>query len=136
VLVVNDDPDGCELIARILESAGWAATRSHSQDEAMTALVGDRRGFTATVVDISAGGTGASLDFLKDVRSRDEIQDHPVVLLTQGPQRRAEAWLAGVDGFLARPFHADELVSELYALFTRTSDEREQFRTEQLDARD
>ncbi|WP_334142703.1 response regulator [Rhabdothermincola sp.] len=132
VLVVDDDPDACELVARIIESAGWGAARAHSAEEAMSALVGGQPPFTALVLDFVGAGTDAALGVLEEVRRRPEVADVAVVVVAASRYDRDRVWQAGADGLLVRPFHADDLVNELYAVFTRTPDERAAFRAEQL----
>lgn len=132
VLVVNDDPDACELIARIVESAGWTATRVYSHDDAVAALPNADPAFKAVLVDFNEGGTTASLKLLDAVRRMPSFEQLPVLVLTRNDANRLFAWQSGVDGFLVRPFHADDLINEVYAVLTRTPDEREAFRSAQL----
>jgi DNA-binding response OmpR family regulator len=132
VLVVNDDPDACELIARIVESAGWTATRVYSQDDAVTSLPAADPPFKAVLVDFAEGGTTASLKLLDTVRRMPGFEDLAVLVLTRNDANRLFAWQSGVDGFLVRPFHSDDLINEVYAVLTRTPDEREAFRSAQL----
>jgi DNA-binding response OmpR family regulator len=134
VLVVDDDRDACELVARIVEAAGWGAARAHSGEEAISALTGGRPPFAAMVLDFVEGGTEAGLRVLEEVRRRPELADVGVVVIPASRYDKEIAWRAGADAVLVRPFHADDLVNELYALFTRTPDERIAFRAEQLGA--
>jgi DNA-binding response OmpR family regulator len=130
--VVDDNQDACELIARIVESAGWTATRSYSQDDALTKLDSGDPPFKAVIADFQSGGTGASLELLDSVRRNQDFADVPVLLLTRSEQNRMYAWESGADAFLVRPFHADDLINEVYAVLTRSTDEREAWREEQL----
>jgi len=134
VLVVDDHADACELIARIVESAGWTATRSYSQDDALEKLDKGDPPFKAVVVDFQSGGTGASLELLDAIRRNRDLVDIPVLLLTQSDTNRMFAWESGADAFLVRPFHADDLINEIYAVLTRSTDERDAWREEQLAA--
>jgi two-component system, OmpR family, response regulator len=134
VLVVDDDPDACELIARIIERHGMEAVRVHGHDQAMTELLGAINAFRAIVVDFSHGGPAAGVALLEDVRSSDAVNDVPVIILTRLDQNRVFAWQAGADGYLVRPLHASELVAELDAVLARTPEERKAHRQEALDA--
>lgn len=135
VLVVDDNADACELIARVIESAGWTATRSYGHDDALEKLDDSDPQFKAVVVDFQSGGTGASLELLDAVRRSKDFKDVPVLLLTRNETNRMFAWESGADAFLVRPFHADDLINEVYAVLTRSLEEREAWREEQL-ARD
>jgi DNA-binding response OmpR family regulator len=132
VLVVDDNADACELIARIVESAGWTATRCYSQDDALNKLETGDPPFKALVVDFQSGGTSASIELLDAVRRNRELAEVPVLLLTHNETNRLYAWESGADAFLVRPFHADDLINEIYAVLTRSTDEREAHRDEQL----
>lgn len=135
ILVVDDDPNGRELIARILESAGWKADRCSSEGEALVQLGAAQPPYKAVVVDFTSGTT-SSVQLLGAIRGRDEIAGLPVVLLTTSTDGQVFAWQSGVDGFLVRPFHADDLINEVYAVLSRTPSEREEYRTEKLRAID
>jgi DNA-binding response OmpR family regulator len=132
--VVDDDPDACELIARIVESAGWTATRCYDHDEALAKLESGDPPFKAVVADFHSGGTGAGLELLDAVRRNKDVKDVPVLMLTQSETNRNYAWESGADAFLVRPFHADDLINEIYAVLTRSSEERDAWREEQLAA--
>jgi DNA-binding response OmpR family regulator len=132
VLIVNDDADACELVARIIESAGWAADRAHSSDEALESLLESKPVAKAVLIDFTSGGTGMGLNLLDTIRRTPGISDLVVVLLTRTTSNRVFAWESGADGFLVRPFHGDDLINELTAVFARSPDEREAYRQEQL----
>lgn len=135
ILVVDDNADACELVARVIESAGWHATRSYGHDDALAKLDESDPQYKAVVVDFQSGGTGASLELLDAVRRSKDLKDVPVLLLTRSETNRMFAWESGADAFLVRPFHADDLINEVYAVLTRSVDERAAWREEQL-ARD
>lgn len=132
VLVVDDDKDACELVARIVESAGWTATRCYAQDEALRKLDQGDPPFKAVIADFHSGGTGASLELLDAIRRERDFAEIPVLLLTQSETNKMYAWESGADAFLVRPFHADDLINEIYAVLTRSTDERDAWREEQL----
>jgi DNA-binding response OmpR family regulator len=131
VLVVDDDQDACELIARVVESAGWTATRCYGQDDALGKLDTGDPPFKAVIADFQRGGTGASLELLDTIRRTPEIKEVPVLLLTRNDTNRLYAWESGADAFLVRPFHADDLINEIYAVLTRSVEEREAHRETQ-----
>jgi DNA-binding response OmpR family regulator len=132
VLVVDDNADACELVARIVESAGWTATRCYAPDDALDKLDNGDPPFKAVIVDFQSGGTGAGLELLDAVRRNKDFNEVPVLLLTRNETNRMFAWESGADAFLVRPFHADDLINEVYAVLTRSTEEREAWREEQL----
>ena len=135
ILVVDDDADACELLARLVESQGWQADRLHSHQDAILQLSRPDHRVDGLIADFSSGGTASNLKLLESVRHGDAHRRHlPVMLLTESPQNRSFAFQSGADAFLVRPFHANEMLEELHAMLSRTDEEREAHRREQLAA--
>lgn len=127
VLVVNDDSDGCELIARLVASAGWSAQRCTDPGSALAALKGDD-GWVAVVLDLR-GGMVESLPVLAEIRQQDPpVGDLAVLMLSSTADNETFAWQAGADGYLRRPFHANDLLSDLREAVDRPVDERDAYR--------
>jgi hypothetical protein len=57
-----------------------------------------------------------------------------VVLVAPQSSNSLFAWQAGIDAFLPRPFHADELMHEVAESLARPDDERAGHRRRELDA--
>jgi len=131
-MVVDDDADACELMARVIEGGGWSVTRCHSHNDAVAELSRANPRYALTVVDFATAGTASSLKLLDTIRHADEIDDTPVLLLPRADTNRMFAWQQGADGFLVRPFHADDLVAELHAILDRSPEQRKAHRREQL----
>ena len=110
ILVVNSDEDSLELIARLVESRGWRAKRL-SDPLATLIELGDQA-FAALVVDLPA--LDDSVDVVRALREDStDIAKTPVLVLTSTGGDGTPALQAGANGFLARPFHADELFEQL-----------------------
>ena len=124
ILVVNDDHDSCELIARLVESAGWKAQRCFDPDDAAKSLDRAMANFTAVVIDLSTGLTGG-IEVLDAARRQPSPRGSvPVMLLSSRLEETRVAWEAGADGVMIRPFHANEFLDELRSMLARTPDER------------
>lgn len=132
VLVVNDDLDSGELIARLVEAAGWPAVRCSDSAEVMTQL---REGkWSGVVLDLKAG-TIACLPLLGTIRGEETpIESIPVLVLTSTRDSELQAWQAGADGFLRRPFHAADLTYALTDALRRTPAERDAYRRSRVEA--
>jgi DNA-binding response OmpR family regulator len=128
ILVVNDDQDSCELIARLIEHEGWPVQRCYVADEAIKAIDAPRSDFTAIVVDLSDGLSGG-VNVLDAVRRQATPRDSvPVMLLSSRADDETIAWDAGADGVLIRPFHGNDFLDGLRSVLARTPDERAAFR--------
>ena len=88
--------------------------------------------YKGAIIDLAKGGTTQSVNLLESIRSQHELSELPIVVLTSNAKGQVFAWQSGVDGFLVRPFHADDLINEVYATLARTSEEREAYRAENL----
>lgn len=133
VAVVNDDRDAAELIARLVESTGRRAARllDLADVEAEVATSDD---YGSLVIDSLHCGIEAAMVLLEQLRGSSEpgVRSLPVVILAASDANRLYAFQTGADGFLVRPFHAEDLIAELDTVLGRSADEREQFRQQQL----
>lgn len=131
VLVVNDDPDACELVARLVESAGWPADRHHDVHSIVEEL--SSGAYSAVVVDSLTIGITDAFKALDDIRSgASNIRNVGIVIIASTDTNRLFAYQSGVDGFVVRPVHADELLDVLRLVLGRTLDERVEYRRAQL----
>lgn len=133
VLVVHDDPDGCELLSRVIErGAGLMVQRAHDSREMADAL---RHRPACVVLDVSAGGVGGNLKLLDAVRNNPDpaVTGARVILIAASSSNEMFSWQAGIDGFLKRPFHADELVAAVRDALARPDDERSAHRREMIE---
>jgi DNA-binding response OmpR family regulator len=133
VLVVNDE-DGLELLCRLLSRAGYEVDRAATPDETL-ARIPDFRPH-CVVLDLTAGGIGQNLTLLDSIRGHvDEmVAAARVVLVASQSSNSLFSWQAGIDAFLPRPFHADELLHEVAESLARPNDERARHRRRELDA--
>jgi len=132
LLVVNDDEAACELVARILERDGHAVTRSYSHDDALARLTTEE--VHGVVVNFTAGRGGSNLKMVDAIRSHTapQVAQVRLVLVANEAKNRAFSWQSGVDAFIVRPFHADELEREVDAVLARPENERLAHRREML----
>ena len=69
------------------------------------------------VLDVMLPGL-SGIDVLEAMRADDELSGTPVVVITAWSHAEVEAWTAGADRFVSKPFDPDELsgaVEELLA---------------------
>lgn len=129
LLIVNDDEGGCELVARILEGAGFETTRIHSHADAVLALNKPGQDIDAVVIDFTSGGASSSLKLLDSVRHGVERnRDIPALILANSANNRLFAYQTGADAFLVRPFHANDLIAEVRVALGRSVEARDKHR--------
>ncbi len=109
LLVINSDADSLELVARLLEARGWSVTRSTDVATALIDLVdGD---FAGMVLDLPS--LDDAVEVVTSVRQDPDVGSTPVLVLTSTGGDEGAALRAGADGFLSRPFHADDLLAQI-----------------------
>ena len=133
VLVVNDE-EGLELLCRLLSRAGYEVDRATTHDETLGRLSEFRP--HCVVLDLSTGGIGQNLKLLDSIRGHNDemVAAARVVLVAHQSNNRLFSWQAGIDAFLLRPFHADELLHDVAEALARPDEERARHRRRELDA--
>jgi CheY-like chemotaxis protein len=133
-LVVNDEEGAIELLARLLDRAGYVVDRATTHDDALDRLAEGRP--DCVVLDLATGGIGQNLKLLDTIRSHvdDKVAGSRVVLIAHQSSNQLFSWQAGIDAFLLRPFHADELLRDVADVLGRPDEERARHRRRQLDA--
>ena len=134
ILVVNDDEAACELLCRLLVNAGHRVQRAHNGQQALAQLNVGR--VDCVVLDLATGGIGQNLKLLDTIRSSmtRQVSGVRVVLVAQQTSNRMFSWQAGIDAFLVRPFHANELLAQIAEVLSRPDNERVRHRRRELDA--
>jgi two-component system, NtrC family, response regulator GlrR len=110
VVVVDDEPDMCELLAMRLEFHGYRVSIAHTIAGGVACL--ERDVVDAIIADLRLEH-GSGLDVLDEVQKRS--LDIPVVILTAHGtiETAVEAMSRGAYGFLTKPFHDHELLQKL-----------------------
>ena len=108
ILVVDDEPDGRELVTRFLEAAGATVESAASAAEALAIL--ERETFHVIVSDIAMPGEDG-LALVRAVRARGLRT--PVVALTAhaGAPMRVRALMAGFNTYVSKPVEPAELTT-------------------------
>jgi DNA-binding response OmpR family regulator len=129
VLLVCDEPDAGELLGRLIAQDGHDLHRVETAEGALRHLLATPR--KAAVLSLS--GPTANRQLVDKVRSHPNppVSEVALVVLADDEGAGPELWDAGADGFLARPFHADQLSEELTAALERPLDQRQAHREAQ-----
>lgn len=115
VLVVEDDPAICELIAEILREVRVRPICARDEHEAYLAIP-SLPTIQALVVDIDLGSKVTGIDVARFARR--VIPDLPVIYVSgKAPPEALEAQGAPAGAFVQKPFRADELLGKLFAGF-------------------
>lgn len=116
ILLVDDDQELCELLARYLEREGIETDLVHTGPEGLEKGLSDK--YDAIVLDIMLPGM-TGLEVLAELRHKSNI---PVVMLTaKGDEMdRILGLEIGADDYLPKPCNPRELLARLRAVLRRT----------------
>lgn len=118
VLVVDDDPDVQAMVSAVLKAKGFVADCATSAEDAFDML----RGACTKLVIVDWDLPGMSgMDFCRRLREDPKLRELPVLVLTAHASQRAilEAFEAGADDFIAKPFRTHELGVRVLGLLGR-----------------
>jgi DNA-binding response OmpR family regulator len=116
ILVVEDNEELSQLLAKGLEAAGFSADIVSTASEARSVLNAAR--YAAMVLDLGLPDADG-LTILREIRRRDD--PIPVIVLTArgGVNDRVDGLRSGADDYLVKPFEFEELVARLEAILRR-----------------
>jgi CheY-like chemotaxis protein len=121
VLVVDDNADGRDVIARILREAGAEVLLASSATAALDLFARDRP--DVLLSDIGMPDIDG-YELIRRIRTQGSGQTHalPAAALTAlaRPEDRTRALLAGYQTHIAKPVDATELIAAVAALAGRT----------------
>ena len=116
LLIVDDDRDLCQLIARYLGDEGFLSTAVHTGRAGEKAAI--EGGFQLIVLDVMLPDR-KGFDVLRDLRTRITT---PVLMLTAKGDDfdRIFGLELGADDYLTKPFNPRELVARISAILRRS----------------
>jgi DNA-binding response OmpR family regulator len=116
LLIVEDNEELAELLAKGLQTAGYEADILSMAEEARSVL--DTTYYAALILDLGLPD-GDGLDLLRELRHRNNPV--PVLVLTArgGLHDRVQGLRSGADDYLVKPFALEELIARLEAQLRR-----------------
>jgi two-component system phosphate regulon response regulator PhoB len=118
VLVVDDDSDVQQVVAAVLEAKGFEARVVTSAEEALDEL--RETPAKLVIVDFDLPGM-TGIEFCRRLRGDGSLGTTPVLFLTAHNSQGdiLEAFAAGADDFVPKPFRAHELGARIMGLVGR-----------------
>ena len=118
ILVIDDEPQVCQLLRDILEQHGYVVTACHSTDEAFEKL---RNGPPDLVILDLRLPTIGGLEFCRQLKSDPKTQKIPIIMVTvQDTETDKVIGLeAGADDYITKPFGQREMLARIKAIFRR-----------------
>src|SRR3954463_5796065 len=120
ILIVEDDPDIADLVARYLDKAGFMTERAANGRDALASMVA--RPPDLTVLDLLLPH-GDGLEVCRQARANPQTAAIPIIMLTARAEEseRIVGLELGGDDYIAKPFSPNELVARVRALLRRAT---------------
>jgi pilus assembly protein CpaE len=119
ILIVDDDPDFYFLLQTVLGRRGYDLIRAENGNEALTKIVAEQP--DAVIMDkVMPGMSG--FDVARRIR-QEPAYAHLPILIVSGAARlddKLDAFSAGADDYLTKPFEVDELAARITALVRKS----------------
>lgn len=117
ILILDDAPENCLLVERILKKAGYGDVISTQSPETALEWLGlsenkdNKKEISLLLLDILLPGGMNGLDILKTMGSKEEFADLPVIIITaiHDTQTLESAFELGAVDYVTKPFDANEL---------------------------
>jgi len=100
ILVVDDDPINRKLIIKILAKKGFEAVEAGNGIEAFAAL--QKEQIDAILLDIVMPIMNG-IDFLKEIKTRPEYMNLPIIILTTDDSKKNEVIALGANDIIIKP---------------------------------
>ena len=118
ILIVEDDPDIAQLVARYLEKAAFETDRAASGRDALQMIAAHAPALV--VLDLMLPHVDG-LEICRRLRADEKTAAIPIIMLTARAEEseRIVGLELGADDYLAKPFSPNELVARVRALLRR-----------------
>jgi len=116
-LIVDDEPDGAELVDMLLAPAQIQTTSVSNAYQALETLAEQRTSFSGLIVDLAMPGMDG-FGLLNALRTNPTTADLLVIAMTafHTPELKARALKAGFNAYFPKPLDTDVFLSALERL--------------------
>lgn len=116
LLVVEDEKDLCDTIAKVLYDSGYEVDTCYDGEEALDYILTEE--YDLIVLDLNLPGMDG-MDILKELRQKNE--ETKVLILSARSQiaDKVEGLDAGANDYMEKPFHLQELEARIRSLTRR-----------------
>ena len=119
ILVVDDEPDLCDILSINLMTSGYAVDTAYSAEEAIKK---DISRFDLILLDVMMGEM-SGYDLLSKLKMDEETEHIPVLFLTAKDTESdlLHGFSLGADDYISKPFSVKEVMARVKAVLSRTS---------------
>ena len=108
ILIVEDDPDGREVLTRIVQNLGYEVIAFGSGKECLDGLNG--KNLDLALLDIMMPEMNG-YELMKELKSIPEYTDLPIIMVTakSDDSEMFEGYKYGADYYIPKPFNAKQI---------------------------
>ncbi len=119
VLIVEDEPDGQELVARMLSQVDLAVDVADDAEQAWPLLLSKH--YSAVVIDLALPGMDG-FQLLRAIRQKPELDGVHCVAITafHTPELKQQALQEGFNGYFAKPLDGTRFLSALEGMVSKS----------------
>lgn len=119
ILVVDDEPDLCEILKFNLETEGYTVDTANSAEEALTL---DLTLYDLLLLDVMMGQM-SGFALARQLKSQDATARLPIIFLTARDTENdtVTGFNLGADDYIAKPFSIREVIVRIRAVLRRTA---------------
>ena len=119
ILVVDDEPDICEILRFNLENEGFEVSVAHSAEEALNVISDDD---DLILLDVMMGGM-SGFRLAEKLRKQDNLT--PIIFLTAKDTENdmLTGFSIGGDDYIPKPFSVKEVIARVKAVLKRSRTE-------------
>jgi PleD family two-component response regulator len=109
ILIVDDDPDLCDLLIELFGQHGFAVRAAAWGDEALK--IADSEPFSLIIIDIHLPDING-YDLCRQLRAHRRTHETPIIFLTERSERgdKLQGLELGVVDYITKPFDTEELL--------------------------
>ena len=118
ILIVDDEPDLCEILSYNLHNAGYETIVAHSGIEA---LKEDFNRIDLVLLDVMMPEMNG-IEVARHIRTRQDVKTVPIIFLTALDSERdiLHGFEVGADDYISKPFSVKELMARIKAVLSRS----------------
>jgi CheY-like chemotaxis protein len=120
VLIVDDDWMNRELLEAYLKLGGYRVGQANSGEKALDMIQAERPDLV--MLDIRLSGL-SGLEICRQIKNDERTRAIPVVMVSalESDEDRMQAAQMGANGFVAKPYHSETILTQIAALLKDSS---------------
>ena len=121
ILIVDDDPDICNMLEMMLQFNGYATTSAATEEAALEML--SSRQFDLIIMDVLLSGSRGT-DLCRRLKQDTKTSSIPILMFSALSQSKRDCLAAGADDFIEKPFELSYLLKVIERNIEQAKNER------------